>query len=245
MNDGNCLVQSGSLTAPDQAYSKHLSNSAFFVANGNQQHWYSAQKSCVDFKGQLLTSNKSEDIVKALPFISAYIEAEPIEKVGGFWIGTPDLQNKCQVLNQFGLIKSKPCSDTFDIEDSGAIYLGLCQVQKNKHEEISKGLKNNLYYTCQCPEGFGYENCTEANESQGSINFGHTFCQKKPSNVSLTPGSDQFPLIFIDHVAYGKPLKLPGSFSIACQNLYAANLDEVRSIRNSYFRYLATGLRHT
>ena len=67
------------------------------------------------------------------------------------------------------------------------------------------------------------------NAPQGSINFGHTYCQKNPEFVKLVPASGEFPLIFIDHVAYGKPLEPPNydTYNGVCKGFYAENTDKV------------------
>ena len=57
-------------------------------------------------------------------FIQNYISDD---KVSGFWTGfTPDNENQCYLLDQFGSSLKKSCSDTYDIE-TGGLYLGLCQ----------------------------------------------------------------------------------------------------------------------
>ena len=39
--------------------------------------------------------------------------------------------------------------------------------------------------------------------------------------MTITSGTDIKPLIFIDHVAYGKPLEPPGKPDKICENYYA------------------------
>ena len=86
------------------------------------------------------------------------------------------------------------------------------------------------YYSCQCKEGYGFENCTETSDSGGSINFGHTYCQKDQANITINSLSDTQPLIFIDHVAYGSPLE-PPEYSAEgdqfCEGSYATSIDKV------------------
>ena len=86
------------------------------------------------------------------------------------------------------------------------------------------------YYSCQCKEGYGFENCTETSDSGGSINFGHTYCQKDQDNITINSLSDTQPLIFIDHVAYGSPLE-PPEYSAEedqfCEGSYATSIDKV------------------
>ena len=85
-----------------------------------------------------------------------------------------------------------------------------------------------FYYSCQCPEGYAYENCTNPTDSGGSLDFGHTYCQRDPLAVEITSASGKLPLIFIDHAAYGRPMQPPENSSTkACRNLYAPNEDKV------------------
>ena len=51
---------------------------------------------------------------------------------------------------------------------------------------------------------------------------------KDPDIVNITSGSDTLPLIFIDHVAYGSPLKPPGKPDVICEDFYADSIDKVR-----------------
>ena len=91
------------------------------------------------------------------------------------------------------------------------------------------------YYTCQCTEGYGYENCTKADESAGSVSFGHTYCEVNPKKITLTPADENLPLIFIDHAAYGRPLEPPSITSFKCRNYYAKNEDEVSQCFIGFF----------
>lgn len=204
-------------------------SSQLFVSNGNAQNWYNAEKSCADQHGQLISFTESFELkVAALTFIESY---SALDKVAGFWINQP-----CYLTDQFGLLSNRSCAEFTDV-DSGAIYLGLCQ--KNNLNGAKNGSKTPSQpdiYSCQCDEGFGYENCTDTyGEQSGSVNYGHTYCEVNPKSVELKSGNEQFPLIYIDHAAFGKPLKPPGSSSatLACKKYYANDLHEVRSLRHT------------
>ena len=128
LNDGNCLVMSGSLQDLQDENALNP-DSNFFVANGNQQNWYRANASCSEHGGKLYFSEESGESaldmnIGAQIFIQNYISDD---KVSGFWTGfTPDNENQCYLLDQFGSSLKKSCSDTYDIE-TGGLYLGLCQ----------------------------------------------------------------------------------------------------------------------
>ena len=126
-NDGNCLVMSGSIssTNPDPSI-LNPENSRFFVANGNQQSWYKANVSCHEHGGKLFIHDRNSTAVnlEAQIFIQNYVSTD---KVSGFWTGIgPDEENQCILLDQYGLLTRKFCSDTYDME-TGALNLGLCQ----------------------------------------------------------------------------------------------------------------------
>ena len=91
------------------------------------------------------------------------------------------------------------------------------------HESYSS---HPYYYSCQCKEGYGFENCTKTSDSGGSINFGHTYCQKDQDIITINSLSDTQPLIFIDHVAYGSPLE-PQEPDSYCDGHYAPSIDKV------------------
>ena len=87
---------------------------------------YKANSSCSEHGGQLFTHEESTiDLnIAAQIFIQNYVSSD---KVSGFWTGfLPDDENKCYLLDQYGFLSMKSCSDTFDIE-TGGLYLGLCQ----------------------------------------------------------------------------------------------------------------------
>ena len=174
----------------------------YFIPNGNQQSWYTADKLCHEQNGHLVKISDTEAKISAqLYILERQNESENIE---GFWVGIqPESNNLCHVLDKFGLVSNVSCSDTVNVQ-SGKFYLGLCQKQSTDlyTSEI-------LYYTCQCPENYGYENCTYTDQIEGSIQFGYTYCVKTPDEVELKSASDSLPLIFIDHAAYGKPLSTP------------------------------------
>ena len=126
-NDGKCLVMSGSVHEL-QENTKQSSNLdfGFFVTNGNQQNWYKANASCKENGGKLFLRDDStlESNIAAQIFIQNYVSDD---KVSGFWTGfSPDSENKCYLLDQYGFMTRKSCSDTYDIE-TGGLYVGLCQ----------------------------------------------------------------------------------------------------------------------
>ena len=103
----------------------------FFAGNGNQQNWYSAHETCRHQNGILANISSSETKVRAQIFIANYASSD---RISGFWIGqNPDSENKCWVMNQFGLIFEKMCSDSFDV-NTGFIYLGLCEKSATSHK---------------------------------------------------------------------------------------------------------------
>lgn len=196
----------------------------FFVANGNGQDWYGADKSCQEQEGVLLLPTEPSIVATAQIFMASYLASE--DNVAGFWTGIqPDI-NQCQVIDQFGKLVSVQCDQSLE-ETSGAIYIGLCQRPSG-----ASSLQQPYYFSCQCLEGYGFENCSKVNDggSGGSLNFGHTFCEKNPKTVELISASEKLPLIFVDHVVFGKPFKLPNSPEdrICEDKYYAQNVDEVK-----------------
>lgn len=217
-NEGNCLRMSESLSPYMTHHNRLGSGPTIFVATGNQQSWFSASKSCQDNGGQLLQMSSGADMIAIQHFLSSYMSED---RVAGVWISQPtDTGNKCTLLDQYGVMKETLCSDTFDV-NTGAIYLGLCH---SIEEVLAK--PPTYYYSCQCKQGYGYENCTETSDAAGSINFGYTYCQRNPDEITLKSGSDLLPLIFIDHVAYGSPM-LPPDPTLSCKGLYADSIEKV------------------
>lgn len=217
--NGNCLRMSESLSPYLSHHQKLGPRPNIFVATGNQQSWFSASKSCLENGGQLLSSGAADQIA-IQHFLSSYMSED---RVAGVWIDEQSSENKCTILDQHGVMKKTLCSDTFDV-NTGAIYLGLCH---SIEEVLDK--PTTYYYSCQCKQGYGYENCTEPTDTAGALDFGQTFCQKNPQKVTLTSASQVLPLIFIDHVAYGSPLIPPDGkpATFTCRGLYASSTEQV------------------
>ena len=69
-------------------------------------------------------------------------------------------------------------------------------------------------YTCQCKKGYGLENCTKIDEhTVDLINAGVTFCQSHEEYVNMEASPKSSQIIFVDHVAYGRPFFMEGSRS--------------------------------
>lgn len=159
------------------------------------------------------------------------------EKIAGFWTQS-STGNKCQVITGYSEVIQVSCSDTIDV-NSGAIFIGLCQRNLNNHNQqtADHSIENaaddpstsqHNIYTCQCQEGYGYENCTKTSENGGQIPFGHTYCVNDNKNVTIDSGSGITPLIYIDHASYGRPLMPPESSIIRkCRDHYATKKEDV------------------
>ena len=67
---------------------------------------------------------------------------------------------------------------------------------------------DEMIYTCQCDEGYGYENCTEVQATPiNGVSAGNTYCMTE-ERVQLDAtggGTDERFIIFVDHVVYGRP----------------------------------------
>ena len=156
------------------------------------------------------------------------------EKIAGFWTQS-STGNKCQVITGYSEVIQVSCSDTIDV-NSGAIFIGLCQRNLNDHSiknaaDDPSTSQHNIY-TCQCQQGYGYENCTETSVISGQIDFGHTYCvdtNELPGElVTIKSGSDLTPLIYIDHASYGRPLMPPeSSITRICRDHYATKKEDV------------------
>ena len=186
---GQCLSMSGSI------YHQENEDFDYFIPNGNQQSWYSADKSCHQQNGALIEIEDNSEIAIAAQL---FIKQNAQNYIEGFWVGILPEDNLCYILDSFGILTNVTCSDTVNVQ-TGGIYLGLCYRGKENF------LEETLYYGCQCPENHGYENCTFTDENVGSVPYGHTYCSIDDP-VELNSGSTQFPLLFIDHAAYGRPL---------------------------------------
>ena len=69
----------------------------------------------------------------------------------------------------------------------------------------STPVEEEFIYTCQCKEGYGYENCSVVEDDPiNGVNAGSTYCQKI-DQVVMSAGIDESYIMFIDHVVYGKP----------------------------------------
>ena len=84
-------------------------------------------------------------------------------------------------------------------------------------------------YSCQCPKGYGYANCTEVTGvPEGSQDPGFNHCQVQNRNVTIpapdSPGLAEDQVLFIDHIAFGRPFFQDGAFS-AVQSEYAICLE--------------------
>ena len=92
-------------------------------------------------------------------------------------------------------------------------YGALCYVKaRNRLTEASTSTGSRYMYTCRCPDGFGYENCTAAPGEYHSDGF--TYCQLGAHSVEIA-AADPGHVLFIDHASYGRPL-------------FASNVDSVR-----------------
>ena len=224
-----------------------------FVPNGNSQNWFQADRSCQNQNGSLISLTESSTFAKIQIFIQTL---KPEEKIGGFWTYSAPSDASgfvCRVISNLFKVVDVNCSDSHD--DHGAIFVGLCQRNKQNGEELRKSKqteknlasadhqnKNNKqnedhrlapvadFFTCQCKTGFGNETCevwTNDEDGQGQ----RTTCITDP-NVKIKSGSDALPLIYIDHAAYGRILK-PQDEVPACHDYYVSDLDEVSVICTS------------
>ena len=131
----------------------------------------------------------------------------------GFWTGRRSQSDTrlCEVLLSADFtLMDVDCSIS---NDFGAMCLHF---EQNKLQEIQQdidkqGASSNYMYTCQCPYGFGFENCTKASDEQRAINPEITFCKDKERDITLKPDADN-KVIAIDHIAYGRPFRQQGSF---------------------------------
>lgn len=61
-----------------------------------------------------------------------------------------------------------------------------------------------MIYTCQCDENYGYENCSAVTDPHiNGISAGNTYCMTDKT-VHLD-AKDEEHIIFVDHVVYGRP----------------------------------------
>ena len=220
-NDGQCLSMSSSVYQKDG--SEFINN--LFIPNGNQLSWYTANNLCREQNGELINVTTTQDLSQIAIAAQLFIKQNDFKYIEGFWVGIPPLDNLCYVLDSFGLLSNVTCSDTLNVQ-TGGIYLGLCH--KKSSEKEDKFIEETLYYGCQCQENYGYENCSFTDEIQGSVQFGYTYCVKDLTEVQFVSGSDEFPLIFLDYAAYGRPLG--SDYSVCSAELTASNIEEVRHI---------------
>ena len=227
-NNGQCLSMSGSV----YRYQNDGSNGGdnfdnFFIPNGNQQSWYTANNLCREQNGELINVTTTQDLSQVAIAAQLFIKQNDFKYIEGFWVGIRPRDNLCYVLDSFGILSNVTCSDTVNVQ-TGGIYLGLChRLSAPSGSEKEKFIEEVLYYGCQCPENYGYENCSYTDEIIGSIQFGYTYCQKDlTEEVQFKSASDEFPLIFLDYAAYGRPLA--SDYSSCSVDLTASNTEEVR-----------------
>ena len=218
-NDGQCLSMSSSVYQKDG--SEFINN--LFIPNGNQQSWYTANNLCREQNGELINVTTTQDLSQIAIAAQLFIKQNDFKYIEGFWVGIPPLDNLCYVLDSFGILSNVTCSDTLNVQ-TGGIYLGLCH--KKSSEKEDKFIEETLYYGCQCQENYGYENCSFTDEIVGSLQFGYTYCMNDLTEVQFVSGSDEFPLIFLDYAAYGRPLG--SDYSSCSADLTASNIEEVR-----------------
>jgi hypothetical protein len=107
-----------------------------------------------------------------------------------------------------------PSSITNENEDDGddesKVISARSPSSASPRDDETSAQGSRYMYSCRCPNGYGYENCTEVTNAypdgdERNTNDGFTYCQMGAVSVEITailPGS----VLFIDHASYGRPL---------------------------------------
>ena len=157
-----------SLNWDEYENSKILTN--FFIPNGHRilgQTWEEAEESCRNQNNSHLVTIPDPNTLARVQIFIQNLKNNPIHgKIAGYWILAQEslgTQKVCQIVTEFAEIKRVSCSDSVD--DSGAIYIGLCERKLNSKQKktadfLSVGAAAEVtrphnVYTCQCEKGYG------------------------------------------------------------------------------------------
>ena len=140
----------------------------FFLPNGHRilgQTWEEAEQSCQNQNNShLVTIADPNTLARVQIFIQNL--KNPIGKIAGYWIlaqessSTGKIQKVCQIVTEFAETRRVSCSDSVD--DSGAIYIGLCEWKLNSKQTAdfrsvgaAEVTRPHNVCTCQCEDGYG------------------------------------------------------------------------------------------
>ena len=100
--------------------------------------------------------------------------------------------------------------------DFGAMCLHFDQEQPQEIQQGTdkQGASSNYMYTCQCPYGFGFENCTKASDEQNpQSNPPHPAHFRTPRQATKPIATNELLLVLLDLVEMHLDL-LDGNFTI-------------------------------
>ena len=143
----------------------------FYLKYYYGRNWFTFLGEC-----QLFSPKDGASIASAMDYVDGLeYSTLPAMSVSGFWTNVRVSDNECLVLSVENPVRKElrtvPCNAPSDA-DSRGFFVGLCQRNVNdshtQEESKSKQTADDLsyLYTCQCPEGYGYENCTKVNKRE-------------------------------------------------------------------------------
>ena len=152
----------------------------------------------------------------------AYLSKQNLSLISGLWTSLCQDEN-CKVIQYDAKNQQITFTDIAESDQKqNQIYKALCSLPADTGSAA--------IYTCQCPQIFGYENCTKTIYNPADhFNPGTTLCESENEEIVLQAGTNE--IIFIDHALFGRPFYLekslaPGPSGTCPKDLYANSADE-------------------
>lgn len=134
-----------------------------------------AKKFCESRSGFLLSPTTSQEVSEVKHYLAKHLRSSDFR---GVWTSDCGDPTKCKLVDLSGI------KQHFNPHE--VVFHALCELDRAVNEESS------LIYTCQCPFGFGYENCTEALQDGGTVHPGFTYCQSEQTEVEINADLNRY-----------------------------------------------------
>ena len=87
------------------------------------------------------------------------------DKISGFWTGICGGNSSCKTIPS-EVNEELTFDDTPEASEASESFIGLCSMAKEMIDDFP------FIYSCQCEQDFGYENCTEVQQDETTIDAG-------------------------------------------------------------------------